>query len=93
MIDIDKVKLHLRIDGSDEDSYLNLLIGAATEHVTNITSVPNDATAPFTYDMVCLLLIGHWFANREAVVAGSLTKVPYGVDALIQNLRNGKDLI
>ena len=30
-----------------------------------------------------LLLLGHWFQNREAVLAGSYNEVPLGVQSII----------
>lgn len=89
MIDLGKVKLHVRVDADDDDVYLNLLIGVATEYVTDITNIPNDANAPFRYDLACLLLIANWYANRESVVEGTLNKVPHGFDMLIFGLKKG----
>ena len=91
MITLDKVKEHIRLDVDDEDIYIATLINAATLHVTGITGVENDAEAPATYDIVCLLLIAHWYANREAVSIGNMVKIPYGVDALIMNLKSTRD--
>ncbi|MFP5432845.1 MAG: head-tail connector protein [Alphaproteobacteria bacterium] len=35
-----------------------------------------------------LLLVGHWYANREAVVTGTIaTQLPMAVDALLAPLR------
>ncbi|MGR3749586.1 head-tail connector protein [Paracoccus sp. (in: a-proteobacteria)] len=93
MIDLNLTKEHLRIDGNDEDAYLISLIDAATDYVTAITKVPNDATAPKRYDHLCLLLIGHWYANREAVSEGNLQKIPYGVASLMHTLRPVSGLI
>lgn len=46
------------------------------------TSVPGGLLAAMK------LLIGHWYANRESVVAGSIfTELQQGVDALIQQYR------
>src|SRR5687768_1298926 len=45
---LDEVKAHLRVDGTDEDSYLTILIGAATEYVQNYT---NRQLMPATYEL------------------------------------------
>lgn len=87
MITLDSVKRQIRLENDDEDVYLTFLIGVATEYVTGITTVANDVDAPFTYDMACLLLIAHWYANREAVSTGNLTNIPFGVPILLQQLR------
>lgn len=33
------------------------------------------------------LLVGHWYLNREAVVSGSATSIPLGVDRLLSPLK------
>lgn len=37
--------------------------------------------------MAVKLLVGHWYANREAVAAGSMSEVPLAFDALVSPLR------
>ena len=47
-------------------------------------SVPDDV------QHAMLMLIGHWFVNREAVVTGTIaTTIPMSVDALLCNHRRG----
>lgn len=47
-------------------------------------SVPDDV------QHAMLMLIGHWFVNREAVVTGTIaTAIPMSVDALLCNHRRG----
>lgn len=36
-----------------------------------------------------LMMVGHWFVNRDAVVAGTALAIPFGVDALLCNDRRG----
>ena len=44
--------------------------------------------APAPIKHAILLLIGHWFANREAVNVGNITsELPLAVDALLKNFR------
>lgn len=51
------------------------------------TNEPTDESALVLDDDITtamLLLIGHWYANRESVVVGTITsEVPMAVDALI----------
>ncbi|WP_112312256.1 head-tail connector protein [Pseudogemmobacter bohemicus] len=93
MIEISDVKRHMRVEFNDEDDAITALIGAATEYVSGVTGVLNDADSPKSYDLACMLLIAHWFANREAVVAGQMIKVPYGFEMLFQSIRPGRDMI
>lgn len=47
----------------------------------------NGATVPAPLRTAILLLVGHWYANREAVTPATLTNIPLGVDALISPYR------
>jgi len=45
---------------------------------------------PESVQHAMLMLIGHWFVNRDAVVTGTIaTTIPMGVDALLSNHRRG----
>lgn len=47
-----------------------------------------DATERETVKQAVLLLVAHWFANREAVNVGNITTaLPFGVEALVAPLR------
>ncbi|CAN5480344.1 head-tail connector protein [soil metagenome] len=55
-------------------------------YVAGWGDAPADVPAPIRQAM--LLLVGHWYAHREAVVTGTIaTALPFAVDALIQPLR------
>lgn len=55
--------------------------------VTFITGTYGDGTDPSTcpasISQAILLLIGHWYANREAVAEKALVNLPLAVDALL----------
>ena len=100
MIDLATVREHCRIDEDDlsEDNLLGIYTGAAKRHVEKFTRrklyVLNTDPGFDTDDdhllldddirLAMLLLIGHWFANREAVSDKSFSEVPLAVDALLQ---------
>lgn len=100
MIELITVKTHCRIDDDDtsEDDLLTIYIGAAKRHVENFTRRTLYATNTdpgFESDedrllldddvrTAMLLLVGHWFANREAVSDKSLSEIPLAVNALLQ---------
>lgn len=45
---------------------------------------------PLSVRRAMLMLISHWFVNRDAVVTGTIaTTIPMGVDALLSNHRRG----
>lgn len=93
MIELSRVKLHLRVDHDEEDVLIQGYLDAAQVHVEqhcDRTLVEANPTGPeqmlLTKDVehAILLLVGHWYANREAVVVGnSPTAVPLAVDRLL----------
>lgn len=93
MIDLARVKLHLKVDGDEEDSLITGYFEAAKSHVAmhcDRELVEGKPAGPeqmgFTPDVeqAVLLLVGHWYANREAVVTGTIsTAVPLAVDRLL----------
>ena len=44
---------------------------------------PAATFVPMPLRQAMLLLVGHWYANREAVAAGNLGPLPFAVDALL----------
>lgn len=93
MVDLARVKLHLRVDGDQEDSLISGYFEAAKVHVEMHCDRKLVETTPigpeqmsFTPDVeqAVLLLVGHWYANREAVVVGATpSAVPLAVDRLL----------
>ena len=96
MIDLAMVKAHLRVDHDGEDEliqgYTDAAFGAF-ELWTNRKLVEEGQPLPDPVGnaLVCskpirqgaLLLIGHWYANRESVVIGTITAdLPMATDAL-----------
>ena len=93
-----EVKAHLRV-GSDatEDALITTYITAAREYVegyqNRVFLSSDEAVEAETMTGVekaaCLLLIGHWYEHREAVVFGSApSEVPFAVKALLDIKRN-----
>jgi len=104
MIDLSVIRSHCRIDDdfTGDDNLLEIYIGAAARYVETWTrrklyktndepGFADDANRLLLDDDVrtaMLLLIGHWYANREAVVSGSTAaELPLAVEALLQPWR------
>lgn len=104
MLDQYVVKQHCRIDTdfTGDDALLEIYTGAAARYVQTWTrrtlyenqSSPGYADDPapilLNYDVkaAMLLLIGHWYANRESVAVGqTVAEVPFAVEALLQPYR------
>lgn len=93
MIDLARVKSHLKVDGDEEDGIITGYFEAAKSHVAmhcDRELVEGPPVLPeqmgFTPDVeqAVLLLVGHWYANREAVVIGTISSaVPMAVDTLL----------
>lgn len=104
MLTKELVKLHCRIDTdfTGDDALLEIYTGAAARYVqkwTRRTLYETESSAGYSEDpdsilltedvkAAMLLLIGHWYANREAVNIGNITTaVPFAVEALLQPYR------
>lgn len=89
MITTQRLKYHLKIDESDsqEDVYLQLLLDAAAQYIEDLTGIANDVDAPPQFEVALLLLVSHWYVNREAVSEVNTVKVPYGFQSILHSLR------
>ena len=68
MLTLEETKLHLRVDGTEEDTLIGGLIAAATTATGDYIgrTTPLDDTAPAPIKAAALLLVGDLYANREA---------------------------
>jgi uncharacterized phage protein (predicted DNA packaging) len=100
LVSLAEAKLQCRVeyDFTDEDLYLQLLIDAAINKVeTNINKrliaaegIADEQNQNITpaIKMAVLLLVGHWYTNREAVVTGTITtSLPLAYESLINSYR------
>lgn len=96
MIDLALVKTHLKVDGDAEDTLVQGYIDAAIstfELWTNRKLIAEGGQLPdpignalFITKAIsqgALLLVGHWYANRETVAIGTIaTELPMATNAL-----------
>lgn len=96
-IDLAAAKLHLRVDGSDEDTLIAAWIAAAYSNVegrifrkvydTGATIPAEDTTGIHVNEAInaaVLLIVGHLYANREDVITGATSAaMPMGSEFLI----------
>ncbi|NII59837.1 head-tail connector protein [Sphingomonas aerolata] len=93
-VTLEQVKTHLRLGASGrEDAYLMILIAAARRSIENLTGrdiavdVPTlDERDKDVVAQACLLLIGQWYSNREAVGV-NVSEIPLAVQFLLNPLR------
>ncbi|WP_414146885.1 head-tail connector protein [Erwinia sp. BNK-24-b] len=104
MLTVDQVKHHCNIeqDFTEDDAWLAARIKAAARYVENYTrrTLYDDAADPVyladpdallygeDIETAMLMLIAHWYANREAVVTGVSVATPdFAVEAFLQPYR------
>ena len=81
---IEEVKQYLRLDGSEEDTFLASLIDAAKLYIKNATDVEVDESIEF-HKLAIKLLIAHWYENREVI--GKADKLAFGLDSILQQIQ------
>lgn len=97
------IKTHLRVDHDDEDDLIKGYAAASVdfvEHYCDGTLVvqltppeeneepPREVLFSSGIWQAMLLIIGHYYSNRESVVTGTIaTELPLGVEALLYRHR------
>lgn len=87
IVPLSVIKKHIRTERDDEDDYLLMLLDAAVCHCQDYTGLElvSDVNEPGhdvpLYPAIrhgLLLLIGHWYENREMVTEKALSEAPAG---------------
>ena len=96
LITVAEAKAQCRIEPElvEEDELLTGLIDAAISHIQSDINKPMVAAGEEgqvltpALRLAALLLIGHWYTNREAVVTGTIaTTLPLAYESLIHPYR------
>nr|WP_313427042.1 head-tail connector protein [Brevundimonas diminuta] len=77
LVTLAQAKAHLRLIEDDEDTYVEGLIAAATEHIETVCG-PEFEEASSAQHYAALLMIGQWFDNRDEAV------IPPAANALLR---------
>lgn len=64
IVSLDEAKQWLRIDHSDEDGMIQMLINAAEKYLLNATGNTFDNTNELA-KLFCYVLVTDWYENRE----------------------------
>lgn len=92
LLPIELIRKHLRLDYEDEDELIDLYAESALAWALWFCDNPKLVAVddfPASFKAALLLLIGHSYANREAVVIGTITaEVPMAVESLLWSSRN-----
>lgn len=84
-MDLALIKQHLYIEHDEDDSILAMYASAAEKAITNYLQKDYDETNKI-HEQSKLLLIGNFYANREASISGTMiSEVPYGISFLLDS--------
>ncbi|GFZ62933.1 hypothetical protein PSE10A_54440 [Pseudomonas amygdali pv. eriobotryae] len=95
LLTIELMRKHLRVDQGDDDDLIMLYAESALEWAlwycdNPQLAVPADFKASFKSAL--LLLIGHSYNSREAVIVGTIAEeLPLAVESLLWSSRNLQD--
>ncbi len=85
-MDITEIKNYLRIDGIEEDTLLTGLQLAAEKYLYN-SGVGKDYTNEL-YKLAIMLLVSHWYENRETEKVGTtVSKLNFSLESIITQLK------
>lgn len=82
-MELDELKLFLRVDGEEEDELIQCLQLAAEEYLIN-AGVNKDYSKEL-YKLAVKLLVTHWYNNRE--VTGKADRLAFSLDTIILQLK------
>lgn len=77
-------KAHLRIGFDTDDAYITGIIEAAEDYVETVGVAIATPTIQPAVRHAVMLIVSHFYNNREAVTAEAVKAMPFGVDALLQ---------
>ena len=84
-IELDEVKLYLRITHSEDDEYITRLITMAEQFIYEQTNIEYDDDDE-TYKQAVLLAIAHFYDKRESTSEKGQVTVPMTLDYLIKQI-------
>ncbi|MET3601423.1 head-tail connector protein [Martelella mangrovi] len=99
IVSLEQAKLHLRVDFDDDDALIENQLIAAQNHIERLLGFRIEKTfgnegegqdpIPASLQQAVLMLTGHWYANRDAVLIDASPRyVPLGVREIVNEYRN-----
>ncbi|MDN6002623.1 MAG: head-tail connector protein [Enterococcus sp.] len=87
-MELSELKNYLRIDHDLDDGLLETLKSTAEKFI--LSSIEVKETEDERFDYAVTLLVSNWYENRIATTEKSIQEIPFGVTALIHQLRGLK---
>lgn len=85
-MELEELKLFLRVDGNEEDSLIKSLQSAAEEYLTDAGIMKNYNKEK--YKLAVEILVNHWYENRAVETIGkNVSKVAFGLDTILIQLK------
>lgn len=89
-MELEEIKQYLRIDHDEDDAMLATFKGMADEYIKNAVGQIDENRQ--IYKLANVILVGHWYDNRELVRIGNASyPIPHSFESIIQQLRYCKD--
>ena len=85
LVNLEEAKEWLRIDGTEDDVTLKMLISASESYLKNATGKEFDETNQQA-KLFCLVLITDWYENRELIGVKSSDKVRYTIQSMLAQM-------
>ncbi|QQE75214.1 head-tail connector protein [Brevibacillus composti] len=87
ILTLEETKTWLRVDGADEDSLIQTLIGAAEEYLRNAVEVEFDSTNQLA-KLFCLVICADWYENRDLIGSQPSDKIRFSVQSMLAQLQH-----
>ncbi|HEY5576211.1 MAG TPA: head-tail connector protein [Clostridiaceae bacterium] len=84
-MELEELKLFLRVDGTEEDALISSLQLAAEVYLANAGVVKDYANDLYT--LVVRLLVTHWYENRETFINMKSTKIDFSIETILCSLK------
>ena len=86
IIELEETKTWLRVDGTDEDSIIEVVIGASEAYLKNATGIDFDDSNRLA-KLYCLVLTADWYENRELIGEKPSDKVRFTIQSMTAQLQ------
>jgi len=87
ILTLEETKTWLRVDGTDEDTVIQTLMGAAETYLHNSVEVEFDGTNQLA-KLFCLVLCADWYENRDLIGSQPSDKVRFTVQSMLAQLQH-----